>query len=159
MKTKKTGKIGFMAMKLDISKDYDRVEWLFLVKIMERMGFHEKWIGWVYKCISSISFSIMVNGEPMGNIIPTRGLRQEDPLSPYLFLLCSEGLNGLINNVVNEGNIRGYSFCRGGPKFSHLFFTDDSLLFCQAKLEEIKTIQNILKVYEKVRQLCVLANQ
>ena len=73
MKTKKTGKIGFMAMKLDISKDYDRVEWLFLVKIMERMGFHEKWIGWVYKCISSISFSIMVNGEPRGNIIPTRG--------------------------------------------------------------------------------------
>ena len=85
MKTKKTGKIGFMAMKLDISKDYDRVEWLFLVKIMERMGFHEKWIGWVYKCISSISFSIMVNGEPRGNIIPTRGLRQEDPLFPYLF--------------------------------------------------------------------------
>ena len=107
MKSKKMGITGFMAMKLDMIKAYNRVEWIFLVKLMERMEFHEKWIGWVYECISLVSFSIMVNGEPRGNIVPTRGLRQMDPLSPYLFLLCSEGLNGLINNVVNEGNIWG----------------------------------------------------
>ena len=104
---KKIQKNGNMAMKLDMSKAYDRVEWNFLIKIMERMGFHSKWIRWIYECVSTVSFSIMVNGEPRGNIVQTRGLRQMDPLSPYLFLLCSEGLNGLINNVVNEGNIWG----------------------------------------------------
>ena len=95
MKNKKIGKNGCMSMKLDMSKDYDRVEWLFMMKIMERMGFHSKWRGWIYECISTISFSIMVNGELRDNIVPTRGSRQGDPLSPYLFLLCSEGLNGL----------------------------------------------------------------
>ena len=77
-------------------------------------------------------------------------MRQRDPLSPYLFLLWSEGLNDLINNAINEGNIWGYFLCRGGPKISHLFFTDDNLLFCQAKLEEVNNIQSILKVYEKI---------
>lgn len=76
-------------------------------------------------------------------------MRQGNPLSPYLFLLFSEALNGLIKNAINEGNIRGYFLCKGGPKISNLFFADDSLLFCRAKLEEIYTIQNILKDYEK----------
>ena len=82
MKTKKMGKTGFMAMKLDMSKAYDKVEWQFLVKIMERMRFHSKWIGWIYECVSFVSFSIIVNGEPRGHIVPTKGLRQGDHLSP-----------------------------------------------------------------------------
>ena len=122
MKTKKFGKKGFMAMKLYTSKAYDRIEWQFLVKIMERMGFHSKWIWWIYERVSSVSFSIMVNGEPRGHIVSTRGLRQGDPLSPYLFLLCSKGLNNMIQHAVNAGKIQGYSLCRGGPKISHLLF-------------------------------------
>ena len=78
---------------------------------------------------SFVSFSILVNGEPRGHIVPSRGLRQGDPLSPYLFLLCSEGLNGLIQNAVNDGKIQGFSLCRGGLIISHLFFADDILLF------------------------------
>ena len=151
MQTKKSGKHGYMAMKLDMSKAYDRVECNFLIKIMERMGFHKKWVGWIYECVSTISFSIMVNGEPRGHIVPSRGLRQlrqGDPLSPYFFLLCSKGLNGLINNAMHEGKIQGYSLCRTGPKISHLFFADDSLLFCRASLGDVTTIQNILEVYE-----------
>ena len=151
MQTKKSRKHGYMAMKLDMSKAYDRVECNFLIKIMERMGFHKKWVGWIYECVSTISFSIMVNGEPRGHIVPSRGLRQlrqGDPLSPYFFLLCSKGLNGLINNAMHEGKIQGYSLCRIGPKISHLFFADDSLLFCRASLGDVTTIQNILEVYE-----------
>ena len=90
----------------------------------------------------------MINGEPRGHIVPSRGLWQGDLLSPYIFLLCFEGLNGLINQAVRKGKIQGYSLCRNGPKISHLFFTDDSLLFCRARLKDVTTIQNILEVYE-----------
>ena len=79
-----------------------------------------------------------MNGEPHGDIKPTRGLRQGDLLSPYLFLLVFEGLNGLIQQVVAVGDIRGFSLCRNGPQISHLFFfADENLLFCIAELREV----------------------
>lgn len=135
-------------MKLDMSKAYDRVEWNFLCRLMEKMGFEDRWIQLIYGCISSISYSILVNGEPHGDIKPTKGLRQGDPLSPYLFLLVSEGLNGLIQQAVAGGDLRGFSLCRNGPQIFHLFFADDTLLFCRAELREVQTIQNILQKYE-----------
>ena len=99
--------------------------------------------------VKSITYSVLVNGEAKGHIIPTRGIRQRDPLSPYLFLLCSEVLNGLIQHAVDVGEVKGVSLCRNGPKISHLFFADDSLLFCRAQIEDINTIQEILRKYEK----------
>lgn len=113
------------------------------------MGFHGRWINLIYGCIKSVSYSILVNGEPKGNIIPTRGIKQGDPLSPYLFLLCSESLNGLIQKAVRRGDIKGFSLCRSGPKISHLFFADDTLLFCRAELREVQEIKNILDRYER----------
>ena len=74
------------------------------------------------ECISTVSYSILMNGEPKGEIKPTRGIRQGDPLSPYLFLLCSEGLNWLIQGAAREDKIRGFSLCRSRPRISHLFF-------------------------------------
>ena len=126
-----------MALKLDMSKAYDRLEWTFLQRIMEKMGFHLNWIGWISECICSATYFVLVNGEPKGHITPTRGIRQGDPFSPYLFLLCSEGLNGLIEHAVDRKHIEGFSLCRNGPKISHLFFANDSLLFCCARLEDV----------------------
>ena len=85
----------------------------------------------------------------MGNIKPTRGLRQGDPLSPYLFLLCAMGLQGLIKKAETNGDIRGVTIFRNGPRVSHLFFADDSVLFCQAKVEECQRVLDLLLVYEK----------
>ena len=149
MKRKKMGKVGHMALKLDMSKAYDRLEWVFLQRTMEKMGFSSKWIRWIMECIKSVSYSILVNGEPKGHFVPTRGIRQGDPLSPYLFLICSEGLNGLIDHAMINNHIEGVSLCRKGPKISHLFFANDSLLFCQARVGDVEKIQEILGKYER----------
>ena len=99
--------------------------------------------------VKLVTYSILINGEPRGIIHPTRGIRQGDPLSPFLFLLCTEGLNGLIKHAETSGEIHGFSLCRRGPKLTHLLFANDSLLFCRAMVEECEKVLNILEVYEK----------
>ena len=146
---KKGGKIGEMALKLDMSKAYDRVEWLCLDKIMEKLGFDVKWRGLIMQCVSTVTYSIKINGIPKGNIILSRGIHQGDPLSPYLFLLCAEGLSSLIKSSVATGTLEGVAICRNSPKLSHLFFADDSLIFCKASLSECDALQHILLVYEQ----------
>ena len=141
---KRGGLTGEMALKLDMSKTYDKVEWGGLVQIIGRMGFHTKWIKIIMRCLSSITYSIRINGVPQGRITPTRGLRQGDPLSPYLFLLCAEGLSSLIKKAAMEDKIHGISICRRGPQLSHLLFTDDSLMFCQAITKECEELLCLL---------------
>ena len=99
-------------------------------------------------CVKSVTYSILMNGEPCGMIHPTKGIRQGDPLSPFLFLLCIEELNGLIKKVDVEGEIHGFSLCRRGPKLTHLLFADGSLLFCRANMEECNKALEILNMYE-----------
>ena len=145
---KRKGLVGEMALKLDMSKAYDRVEWTCLIRIMQKMGFAEKWVALVMQCLSTVTYAIKINGVPRGHIIPSRGLRQGDPLSPYLFLLCAEGLSAMLHQAVQEKRLRGVSVCRRGPKISHLFFADDSLIFGRATKVEGLEILRILKVYE-----------
>lgn len=132
LNTKKL-KQPFMALKLDISKAFDKVKWNYINEVMKRLGFNEKWCRWVMKCISSVSYSILLNGNPVGKIIPNRGIRQGDPISPYLYLLCTEGLSSIIQNSIQIGKIHGFKASRTGPAISHLLFADDSLLFCKAE--------------------------
>ena len=101
------------------------------------------------QCITTVSYAIKINGCPRGCIIPSRGIRQGDSLSPYLFLLCAEGLLALIKASVCNGSMEGIAICRGGPKLSHLFFADDSLIFCKASLVECNSMKKILGVYER----------
>jgi hypothetical protein len=90
-----------------------------------------------------------VNFEKVGPIFPGRGLRQEDPLSPYLFILVTEGLTTLIKKSVANGDLHGVQICRGAPSVSHLLFADDCFLFCRSTLSETNHLMNILKTYEE----------
>ena len=145
---KKSGKDGFMAVKLDMSKAYDRVEWNFIEMVMRRLGFHKIWVGWVMKCITTVTYSVLINGEAHGRISPTRGLRQGDPLSSYLFLLCMEAFSALISDASNRNLLNGVSICRGCPRVTHLIFADDSLFFCKAESAEVSKFVEVLKLFK-----------
>ena len=108
---RKKGKEALMAIKLDMSKAYDRVEWVYLEAMMRKIGFHERWISLMMMCVTSVSYSVLINGEPKGRIVPSRGLGQGDPISPYLFLLCAEGLSAMLNKEEGEGQPRGIAVC------------------------------------------------
>ena len=148
LKRKTIGKFGCMALKLDMSKAYDLVEWEFLKKIMNHLGVDERLVKIIMSRLSSVSYSVLLNGRPVGNIKPSRGLNQGDPLSSYFFLLCALGLQSLIQKDEMNEEIKGVSICRNGPGVSHLFFANDGVLFCRAIKVECQRILNILAMYD-----------
>ena len=146
---KKKGRNGEMALKLDMSKAYDLVEWGCLQQIMVKLGFHERWISLVMRCVSSVTYAVRINDQPCGHIVPTRGLQERDPLSPYLFLIYVEGLSALLHKAVQNKTLKGVAASAKGPNISHLFFADNSLIFGSTTVRESAEIQRVLQVYEK----------
>ena len=134
IRNKRKGKIGHMAMKLDISKAYDRVEWSFLKQIMLKLGLPELWVDLAMETVQTASYSVLINGTPKGHIVPTHGIKQGDPLSPYLFLLGATDLSSLLRKATKTSRLHGITLCRGRVQISHLLFVDDILLFYETTL-------------------------
>lgn len=149
LKRKGKGKDGYMALKLDMSKAYDRVEWGYLKAILARLGFAEKLVNLIMTCVTSVRYQISYGGQEFGRIVPGRGLRQGDPLSPYLFIICTEGFSALLNYYEQRRLISGVCVARGAPRISHMFFADDSYIYCKASLKEAGHVREILKSFEK----------
>ncbi|KAM0908155.1 hypothetical protein ACQ4PT_015643 [Festuca glaucescens] len=145
----KSEKKSFCAYKLDLSKAYDRVDWGFLRRAMERLGFSHRWVDWIMACVTTVSYCVKFNGTLLDSFSPSRGLRQGDPLSPFLFLFVADGLSALLQKKVQEQSIQALRVCRRAPGVSHLLFADDSLLFFRANPEEAGQVQEVLNIYAR----------
>ena len=146
-----------MLCKLDIERPYDHLNWNFLLFVMQRMGFGEKWIGWISWCIFTSTFLVLINGTPVGFFNSSRGLRQGDPLSPYLFVIDIEALSRLLFRIVRGE--RYLSGCRingisgNGVLVSHLLFADNTLVFCEASQDQMAYLSCLLMWFEVISSL------
>ena len=147
MKTRKVKGNKFCALKLDMMKAYDRLEWSYLRAVMLKLGISTRFTDTVMRCVTSVSFSVMFNGGCWDEFRPRRGIRQGDPISPYLFLLAAEGLSCLLKTSNPAESIHGITVAPGAPQVNHLLFADDSLLFFDATPEMAMRVESILQKY------------
>ena len=114
-----------------MSKAYNRVNWNFLKVVLLSMNFGTTWVNWIMECVSTIQYSLLVNGSPSKPFHPSRGLRQGNPISPYLFIFCANILSLALAKEENQKNLKGVKIGRNGLSFTHILFADDSFLFFQ----------------------------
>ncbi|KAL6225596.1 hypothetical protein ACLB2K_004445 [Fragaria x ananassa] len=131
LKMLRMGTNGELVLKLDMNKAYDRVDWHFLEKVLLKMGFQLSWVRIVMDCVSSVSMASIINGSPGKRFQPSRGLRQGDPLSPFLFLFINDVLSSMINKMCDQ----------------NLFFADDFLFFLKASLYNCEALSDTLHLY------------
>lgn len=138
-----------MAVKIDMSKAYDSVEWPFFKAMLSRLGFREKITRLLMLFVQTVRYSVVVNGKLGKQIIPSRGLRQGDPISPSMFHICAEGLSHLFKKAESEGVIKGVAVVKGCLRVNHLLFADDCVIFGKVAIEEWRNTYAILECYEK----------
>ena len=140
----KSKKKEAVIMKLDFHKAYDSVRWDFVDHVLNRMGFGQVWPKWIWACISSAEMSIIINGSATKPFRMEHGLRQGDPLSPFLFVLVVDVLNRLLSKAVSCGLVEGIEVGSHRVGLSHLQFADDTILFAPSKKEVLVSLRHIL---------------
>ena len=147
------GKDGYMVIKIDLEKAYDRLEWSFVKIVLDHFGFPQEIINLIMSCISTSTIALLFNGSKLEAFQPSRGIRQGDPISPYLFLLCMEFLGAQITSMCKGKRWDRMKASRNGPSFSHVFFADDLKLFTKANHKNCEAVIEVLDNF------CNLAGQ
>lgn len=146
----KKSKKNCLVFKVNFEKAYDCLNWNYLINLMKYMGFRDKWCRWIEACLSSASISILVNGSPTEEFFMSRGVRQGDPLSPFLFILPAEGLNGLMCEAVHKGIFNGVKVGRDEVCISLLQYADDTIFFGEWSRLNVGNLMSILKCFEEL---------
>ena len=134
-------KVGVMAVKLD------RLNWPFLQVVLNKFGFDDRFIKWIMECVSSVSHTILVNVGKTDQIFPSRGVRQGDPLSPYLFIMCQDVLSRMLDREILAGRLSGVKASRTNPAVTHIMYADDIVVFSKANSREATILTEWLEKY------------
>lgn len=140
-----------MVFKIDFEKAFDSISWAFLLRVMHFMGFSDTWINWISGCLHSATSSVLINGSPTREFNLHRGLRQGDPLSPFLFIIAMEGLHVAMEDAMAAGLYNGFKI--NNLNLSHLFFADDALFLGEWSHKNLKSLAAILECFHKVSGL------
>ncbi|CAN0846889.1 Putative ribonuclease H protein At1g65750 [Linum grandiflorum] len=146
-KLRKKGKKFDIMMKIDMRKAYDLVEWDCLDSLLTAYGFSRKWCLWIRECVSTVRFAVLFNGEPSHFFSPSRGIRQGDPLSPFLFILMTNALSFIIEKGISSHALKGIKLRPHCPTLSHCLFADDTVIFGSASVDEVDIIMGTLSEY------------
>eukprot|EP00253_Pinus_taeda_P017519 PITA_17519 len=137
-----------MLLKIDLSKAFDSISWDYMQKVLHAFGFDNAWIRWVSSLISSAFFSILINGIPTSTFRASRGIRQGDPLSPFLFIIMAEGLGRSIKNAIQTQELKGITLHQAST-VSHQQFVDDNMIFGYSSVQEARTLNALLLLFSK----------
>ncbi|CAL1361203.1 unnamed protein product [Linum trigynum] len=150
LKNRRQGKKYDMMLKMDMRKAYDLVDWECLTSLLQAYGFNQTWCDWIMECVRTVRFSILINGGPKEFFTPSRGIRQGDPISPFLFILMANALSFLLDKETSQGAIHGLKLKPSCPRLSHCLFADDTVNFGEASLEEATKIMSIINGYSYI---------
>ncbi|KAL4285122.1 hypothetical protein GQ457_16G012140 [Hibiscus cannabinus] len=143
----KKGQGGWMAIKIDLQKAFDRLRWGFIADTLVDAGIPQYLICIILHCITSSTLQVQWNGVLSRPFQPQKGIRQGDPISPYLFNLTMERLSHLISHYVSSGQWKAFKLVRNGSPISHLFFVDDLILYAKADIANAEIIDSILSTF------------
>lgn len=144
---KTKGPVGYMAVKIDLEKAYDSLEWSFIRGMLRRYNLPDNLIELIMSCISTVSTSLLFNVGNLDSFCPSRGIKQGDPISPYIFILCMDFLGQLIQEKCEAQKWCPVKASRSGPSFSHLFLADDLVLFAKANSDNCIAIREVLDTF------------
>ncbi|XP_060210732.1 uncharacterized protein LOC132637695 [Lycium barbarum] len=144
------GKLANVVLKLDMAKSYDRVSWMFLIRVLRKMGFAEAFIDTVWRLIANNWYSIFLNGQAFGFLHSIKGVKQGEPLSPALFILSAEVLSRALNSLFENNDFRSYGMPKWSANLNHLAYADDAIIFAYADSKSLELIIGVLHDYEQI---------